>query len=232
MTKETIISKVKKLLAKSRRTTFPKESAAFLGKAQSMMLQHKIDEAELDISDDESPEKDELQLNEEDLNKKQLATWKAMLSQTLSKHNGCYVYQEGGRIVITGKKSDVDAVRYLYQYCIRQIDKLTKLDCSGTGKTYSNNFRIGCVYAIRNSIEREMEIKKQEYANNERALTVINASAIDVAKAREEAEKDIELKNTKKRVVYDKVAQSRGREAGSNIYNGSRVKVGNQKLLT
>lgn len=232
MTKETLIEKINKLLAKANCSSIsPEESAAFFGKAHSLMLEHKIEQAELDLSEDETPETEEEQLNQEDKGKRKLATWKAQLGLVLSKANGCFIYQSGSRIVLTGKKSDTDTVRYLYQYCVNEIDRLTATFASGYGRTYSNNFRLGCVDAIRQAIKAEVEAKKQKYASNERALVVINQAPISAAEAERHVRSGQRLSRSARRSRYDGGARSAGQEAGSNIYGGSRRRVGNQRLI-
>ena len=232
MTKVTLIEKINKLLAKAKcESISPEESAAFFGKAHALMLEHKIEQAELDLTEDENPETEEEQLNSEDKGKRKLATWKAQLGLVISKANGCFIYQNGSRIVLTGKKSDTDTVRYLYQYCIREIDRLTKVHASGNGRTYSNNFRLGCVDAIRQAIKAEVEAKKQKYAANERALVVLNQAPISAKEAERHVKGSTRLSRTRKSSRYDEGARSAGREAGSNIYGGSRRRVGNQKLI-
>lgn len=232
MVKETLIEKISKLLSKAKcKSITPEESAAFFAKAHSLMLEHKIEQSELDLNEDEEHQTEEEQLNSEDKGKSKLATWKAQLGVVLSKANGCFIYQSTSRIILTGKKSDTDTVRYLYDYCIREIDRLTKAHASGYGRTYANNFRLGCVDAIRQAIKAEVEAKKQKYASNERALVVINQAPILAKEAERHARGAARLSKTRRSSRYDEGAREAGRQAGSNIYGGSRVRVGNQRLL-
>lgn len=232
MNKETIIEKIQKLLAKAEGTNNPNESAAFFGKAQALKIQHQIDEAELECFTSEEEFKTEAEpLNTEDKGKRQVATWKASLGIVLTKNNGCFLYQSGPRLVITGKPSDVATVRYMYSYCVGQINRITKANCKGLGATYANNFRLGCVDAIHKAINMEIKAKKEQYSGNERALVVIDKVLVDAKQAESFVRAGANLRQKASNSRYNSNARSHGRQAGSGIYGGSSTRIGNQKLL-
>ena len=218
MTKESLIEKVQKLLAKANgEGTTPQESAAFLAKAKKMMTEHRIEQHSLDsvFTDNENP------LDESG----RMATWKCQLAMNLSIHNGCFIVRsKGGRktsLVLTGKAENMGLVKALYSYCVAEIDRLTKKLAYNQGKVYTNNFRLGCVEAINDAIIEEVKRQKEYYQNNERALVVINQTPIDLEEAREYAQNNMRLRRGQgSRFRHDSSGRNAGYNAGSSIYGG------------
>jgi hypothetical protein len=232
MTEEkTIIEKVRKLLAKANGTTNSHEAAAFLGKAQALQLQHKIDTMDLEYVEELCQMQSE-PLNQQDRGRCNVPTWKGNLANVLATANGCYVYEDSGKIMLTGKPSDCDAVRYLYAYCVIQINGLVDSLGSGLGRTYYNNFRLGCVEAIELAIERETELMRQHYHSNERALMTLNQIVVCYNAAKRLVTSKISITKKSNRSSIDEDALGQGRAAGSRIYNKSNVTIGNQRLLS
>jgi len=225
-----IVEKIRKLLAKANGTTNANEAAAFLGKAQALQLQHRIDMMELRYVEEVCQIQSE-PLNQQDLGKRSVARWKGFLANVLAEANGCYMYADGEKIMLAGKSSDCDTVRYLYAYCVNQIDALVYSLESGLGRTYYNNFRIGCVQAISSAITSETALMREHHNANERALMMLNQVAVDHETARRLVTSTMSISTSATRSRLDKEAQKLGREAGSSIYNRSNVRIGNQRLL-
>lgn len=216
------ISLVKKLLSVAERSTFPEESAVAFAKAQALITKHKIDKAILDnFKEEEALIKDIL--NKEDYGKSKRTTWKGSLAGVLSKYNGCYVVWMGPALSIFGKEDDVRTVQYLYEYCSKEIDRLTKLNCSGYGRTYCNNFRFGCITAIGDAIKAERDKIMAEYADNVRALVVVDQDASN-AKRFALTKLGGGVRKLKANMRGDNEARLMGMLAGSNIYKGKGSK--------
>lgn len=227
---ESVIQKIQKLLKLAEKTTFPAEAANATAKAQALMDKHKITLGSIDSVEKESPQifKDSA-LNEEDSTRR-LARWKWSLASSLNRHNGVWAYSSGGQIICVGTPSNVSAVRYLYAYCINQIESLTRASCKGQGAIYANNFRLGCVDAIAEALrkEREQTLRRaREEAADSRELIVVNNAIAAMQKEQREAENYArgQMKFTSsgsRGGRSDSNARSAGKQAGAAIYGGQR----------
>jgi len=221
-----IAKKIKKLLSLSEGSSFPEEAATALAKAQELMTRFKVDQATLNnVDETDEPIRDfyESPVNQEDAGKRKLATWKWSLVSTLNRYNGVYAFCSGAKIILVGKTTDVNTVRYLYDYCRREIDRLTTANCKGQGRTYANNFRLGCVDAVKEALKIEQEKLRSEFekANNERGLVVLDKVLVTAKHAKMFATKKFRLKNgSGSSWAGSASARSAGRAAGSSIYKG------------
>ena len=217
-----IMKKISKLMKKAKDSaSTPEESALFLAKAQGLMLEHKISLSELE--DHDEPLKQGIRLNTEDASKKKVAYWKKYLAAILCKHNGCFIFQSGNKLSLAGKESNLRAVEYLYKYCLEEIDRITKLNTKGLGRTYANNFRYGCVDAIRDAMKEEIKAKREHYAKNEKALVVLDNVLVEAQQAETFVKTKVNLRtsNAKSGRAHNG-ARQHGRDAGANIYGPSR----------
>ncbi len=227
MNESSIIRKIQGLLKIAERSTFPDEAASALSKAQALMLEHKIEADSMGETDNEQVKSFNEPLNAD--HGKMLASWKMRLAMVLTKNNGCYCYTSGGRIVLVGKPSNADRVRWLFGHCVKSTDKLTKLHCQGEGRTYANNFRLGCIDAIATSIETEKAnlIKKLQDNCNERGLVVISQLPIESREARRHLIGKVKLTSKASgQSRYNHSARSHGQRIGSAIYNGNKRSIG------
>lgn len=223
---EEFVSKIKKLFAMAQSTEFEEEAASFIGKANALMLQYKVTHADIDAHSDDpinifynSP------LNEEDANKGALARWKAVLSLYITQENGCYAFYRGSNIILVGKPDNVANCRYIYEYCVSAVDNLAKNNCRGQGRTYTNNFRLGCVDAIRESmvLERKAYLETLSAAVAERALLVLNKVAQEHKESSDFANSKLNLRTkASHRSKYDGEARRHGRKAGESVYKGKQ----------
>jgi len=223
----TIINKVQKLLALSQATS-PEEAASAIAMAQRLMDKHDICEAVLDEMSGEEPA-EEVKRWDEPLAVSR-ATWKGQLCRVLCDANGCFTYKNKtrGTFGIVGKESNVTTVRYMYRYCERAIDLLAVRQ-EGGGKTWINNYRMGCVSAIRDSIEAQQQAlrdKLRSDAVGTSALVPLN-SAIALVDQRLREAQEFAAQNLKihdappPKVRLDREAFATGHMDGGNIYAGA-----------
>jgi hypothetical protein len=225
-----LLDKLNKLFALAERSTYPEEAASALAKAQTLMTQHKITKAMLDEHDEEeeaiqtymnSP------LNEEDRGKLKKANWKSTLAFYLTQFNGCHVFTNGPKIIITGRPSNVDTVRYLYKYCIKEIDRLTKRHCRGKGRTYANNFRYGCIKAIHEAMKFEQEELEQQAQRDKKELVVVSKvlqkMREDHLASKHAAHNAFNLGRQSASFRGSTAGRNAGYSAGQSIYNGRRA---------
>lgn len=183
MTTDEIIDKIAKLLRLSKSPNV-NEAALAAAKAQEMMDKYRIDAAAVDVNGDgqknpDEPIEDYTKTEPLDKLGRKGASWKSILAGGLGRVNNCRSYRSWARnehgayhqvLGIVGRKSDVQVVRYMYQYLVREIDRLTKELAHGNGRSFCNAFRLGAVATVR---ERLQEAKaKTEREMREQAETM------------------------------------------------------------
>lgn len=229
MKEEEVKRKIAKLFKLAGNNNSKAEVASAIAKVQALMLEHKITKCKLNLEENEE-DKIHYDLNREDANNKNVATWKKRLALIIGKQNGVYVFTSGSNIAMVGKDSNVENVRELYNQCFKSIDYLTKKEAHGKGRVYANNFRLGCVDAIQESIrEEELSIRehlrKKAEKEGERALVVLSKALIKIDNhlpaAKSYALSKVRLVKRSSRSRYDCTARSHGKHSGSNIYNSA-----------
>jgi hypothetical protein len=233
MNESDVMRKVKSLLRLGESSN-ENEAAVAIGKAQALMEQHSISQAMLETpaEEDAGP----IRAWEDPLAKK-TGRWQGSLSVYLSRANGCQVYRSQGFLRIIGRAPNVQTVRYLFSYCSHEIERLTNQH-RGNGRTWLNNFRLGCVEAIHDSIKREraairdsMRQKAETQNSDGRALMVVNRAIVKVDNEYQEALAFGRYKlglraGSSSRSTYDPGARETGRKAGASIYSGNRARIG------
>lgn len=233
------IERIKALLAKEGAGgTTPEEVAAALAAANRLLEREGLERAQLEL--DGAEETEEPQVFTEPLDaSKRVTMWRGDLAMALAQARGCFVYKSRGLgIMIVGTPSSASTVRYLYSYCVREIDRITSLEASGMGKVYANSFRLGCNDAIRTAINAEREKVRAEeraaVANDCTALVSLDKAIArldnEQASAQARAEESLRLKNAQStRYSVDASARVAGQRAGAGIYPGTG---GNAQLGT
>ncbi len=228
-----VMKKVKKLLALGQSDNVH-EAALAIARAQQLMERHRISQAMLDISgsvDEEKPTNDGEPLYQN----RKMDLWRQRLAVIISTANGCFVWKERAtagsppKINIIGKASNVAKARYLFQYCLNEVLRLVNVEAKGKPYAYRNNFRIGCVDAIRDAIERERQALREEMLRNsvdanQHALVVRSMALVDADAANARAALNLSFGKAR-RVHYtnDNGARAHGQRAGSSIYPGGNA---------
>lgn len=242
--KPDVIRKIKSLLEKQgAEGTTPQEVAASVGAAMRLMEKHGITQAMLELESTSEPVEladifDVPLAGEEG---KSLITWKLRLASVIASSQGCYNWVHGGAIKLAGRPSDVDAVRYLFTYCAKEVSRIAKQHGRGNGKTWNNNFKIGCVDAIALAIENEKHAERAEQraaaARVAGALVLVN-NAIAKVDARYQEAKNIAHTKLKFGCARSAVnsrtdygAREAGRAAGADIYPGQRKQISGGRMI-
>jgi len=232
---EALLRKVKSLLRLGQSPN-ANEAAVALGKAQALMDEHSISQAMLE-NQPEQEDAGPIQNWEDPLGKKS-GRWQGYLAVSLCRSNGCMVYRIGNVLKIVGRSGNTQTVRYLFLYCTKEINRLTRLHGAGNGRTWCNNFRLGCVEAIRKSIKTEQErlrdsMRKRasQENSNGRALMVVNQAIMKVDTEYKQvaafAAANLRLgRSGSSYSRFDSGARSAGRTAGAGIYRGNRQAIG------
>lgn len=227
---EHIVSKVQKLLRLSTANSNAEEAASAAAKAQQLINEHNLSAAMLAIEGSE-PVPDEPIVNFSDAPLHAapiLKRWRGQLAMTIAKHNGCMVWRRAGNLMIVGRPSDAETVRYLFAWLERETERLTHASGAGRGTTWRDNFRIGVVEAIAEKLKAQhASFTRQARVDNPHALV-----KVDQALARIEARTTSVERWTKEhlklragsscRSTYDKTAREMGRAAGRSINVGTR----------
>lgn len=225
------IEKAVKLLRLSTSSN-PHEAALAASRAQEIIDRFNIEAAALALdgkpTEPDEPVKDFASDPLDD----SFATWKWRFLATLVKLNGCKAYRSNG-LVLVGRPSDVQTVRYFYAWLVREIDTLARKECKGNGRVYSNNWRIGCAETVaerlrgqqkatRQAVVHEIETGSLPLEYKKLALVRVNAA---LAKVDEKlADVDAFCKanlNSRQcsghRITGHASAREAGRKAGYNI---------------
>lgn len=225
MTHAEAVSKALRLLRLAQSDN-PHEAALAAAKAQEIIDRYKltgIGEGS-EIPEEESIKDFEAPLESLTGN---FIRWRTALASTLAKVNQSRVYLKAATrtLQIVGRPSDAETVRYMYQYLVREIERLTAVHAKGNGKTWANNFRLGIVDEIRDRLAEQREATAS-------AMRIESPSAIvkiDQSLVRMEAqsaavetwmEENLKLRASYTRARHDYGAREAGRKAGREINLG------------
>jgi hypothetical protein len=232
-----VLEKIKKLLRLAASDN-PNEAALAAAKAQELMDRHKLNQAMLATPSE--PEEGVVHFDDPDdaldtFGGKRV-TWKDSLSAGLAKYNGCFIYVDNRtrgeiRLVIVGRPSDVQTVRYLYAFCVREIERLTRAQGPGHGRTWTNNYRRGCVASIYEALHEqrksfEGQARTEAAHSGSSALVKVNTALAKIDSRYKEAEESLKkvmkLRAGKEsQARHDSGAYERGKRDGATINLGA-----------
>lgn len=180
MEQEQVLRKVRKLLRLGDSPNV-NEAALAMKRAHELMEKHSIEQAMLAVEDGDeqgSIEEEEIRTWNDPLFSSGrlngiIPSWKANLGHVIAVYHGARVYSQGARIMLVGQASAVQTVRYLFDFCVSEIDRLAKRECSGEGRVYFNNFRRGAVYAINESLTAARNAARDEMRRSAGAGTAL-----------------------------------------------------------
>lgn len=181
-----IIEKVKKLLALSNSPN-ENEAAVAQAKAAELMLKYSISQDSINTEEKKEDEPVKTFIFEEGEGNK--VTWKGSLAGTIARFFNCEIYWRGSSIMFIGRKSDNDAVKYLYLAIGNQIQELTEyfwirqgIKSGIHGKTWKQSFRFGCVDTLAKRFAAQKQQIIQEYKAAGTSLVVYDKLALQVHK--------------------------------------------------
>lgn len=193
------------------------EAASAAKLAQKLLLEHKLSIADIE----EQSEISEFLLD--DFNERAI-TWRSYLATVVCEANStaCFVsnsWHNGAKkcsLRIVGKPNDVEIAKYFYLHLSSEIERLCKFymaSGAGTGKTWSNSFKLGAAKAIADKLA---EAKKE-------VIITASSSAIvrldgELAVVKDWLTQKVKLKKGKpSHFTCDNSAYSSGYKAGKNI---------------
>lgn len=238
MTHDEALERVQKLLrlAKSDNAN---EAATAAAMAQRLIDLHKLDVAALKDESAAEPIEDKHEPID-----RQYSTWRARLAVNIATLNGAKCYRDGKALCLVGRKSDVQTVRYLYQWLTQEVERLADNQPSGLGKTWYNNFRLGVIETLIVRLEEQKKATEKEAMTNafntggQLAASNVGAAIVRVAQDSAAVEKWAEdnmklRRGSSSRSNYDDGARQQGRRAGHSVGlggNGRSMGAGASRL--
>lgn len=250
------LEKIKKLLRLAQSDN-EHEAALAAAKAQELMDRHQIEQAMLSLDGvaEEEDEEDIVHFSDredalDDFGSKTV-TWKGSLGMNIAEHNACTVYYashqvyggpETKRLVIVGRPTDVATVRYLYAYCVREIERFVLERGVGHGRTWYNNYRMGIVSAIGTTLRKQREamrkgIQKEARARGGAAIVKVSSAIAKVDAKQRELEtwvkRNLRLRHTSASYTSNRSAFDAGLKDGAtiNMSGGKSLGAGARKRL-
>lgn len=237
MTYQEAIEKAAKLLRLATSSN-PHESALAASRAQEIIDRYKLTDVSADLSGSQ-PDEPIRDFGADPLDcGRKLDRWRWYLFLGIADGNQCkgYLSNKGG-IAIVGRPSDVNTVRYFYTWLTREVNRLADRDCTGYGRTYRNNFRLGVVDTVRQKLKAQFAETiakvKQEAAEadalqlaagdtSSMALVRVNSAVARIERRTVEVaswmKKNLNLHSSRRSSgAYDPGARSAGRAAGNEI---------------
>ncbi len=227
---QSVIDKVQKLLALSKKNANVHESAAAMAAANKLIDEYRLSESQLDSFQEEEILEDQDNVYE----CSRITSWKSELVCGLAKHYGCCIinkksYRKNNYKLI-GRQSDINIVKYMFSWLILEIDRLSQIASSNenynksSGKIFANSF---CIGAVRGVID---QLKK----SRQDITTSSNLTGIVKLDERYNQSNNFlkQMYNTKKSVSYNKSliderAYINGKSKGSNIHLGAGLNAAN-----
>jgi hypothetical protein len=161
---ETVVSKVRALLAKAESTDYPAEAEALSAKAQELITRHAIDRALLEPDGDDEPVARRVHIDEP------YAAAKSTLLARVASANGCRaVWSEAlGFATVFGHRDDIDTVELLHASLLVQATRAIAAlgrDAAPGARTRSRGFRRAFLFGFAAQIgERLRDAAARETA--------------------------------------------------------------------
>lgn len=246
-----VIARIQKLRELAGNNTNEHEAASAAAAAAKLIDRFQLSEMDLQLKGDKNAEP--IVEGEVPLHKTGRAMlWVGFLAMTLCEHYGCTgywnhvndaeeVFAKNPNAVrdsykafkMVGRQSDMDIVRYMFDWLHPVIVYLMKLNASGRGMKYSQNYAYGVVQGIKNQLQLEhKEAKVEAAANNQSQAMVLLDSRLALSESHlKSTVKGLHTKRS--HLGYDPNARARGVTAGESIrLTKGLPSGGSNKLLT
>jgi hypothetical protein len=218
---ESIKEKIRKLLTLASSTNNPGEADVAFTKAQLLMDLHRIERC--DIEEEKEP-----YIKEEDpiVEGKRIPRWKIDLGIVIATYNNCYavLYKGffGTRLILFGRKEDIEHVRWVFGYCVVQLNTYASVGCIGHDRSFKSSWLVGAVAGIRAKLAEGRRMAASQSGDVNTGLVKLN----------DEFNKVKAFANS-----LDLITSSRAKTSSidSNAYNsgfktGKNVDIGQHKL--
>ena len=173
MSSDKVLDKIRKLLRLAEGAGSEGEAAAAAGAAARLMAEHEVAMADLDAGEVADPEDSELVGEESVDTTGKIVPWRGSLAHSAARlfgcrmFYGCHLRGMGVPYRVVGRPRDIGAVRYTYQYLVREVERLATMawECQElefklaamrgetvygreTAATWKTSFRLGAATTI------------------------------------------------------------------------------------
>jgi len=208
------------------------EAALAAAKAQEIIDRYNLSTEDMEYGDKaKEPEENITDFSNDPLHEVcQVDTlWTLRLAYVVSELNGCrsffHTKASGSAVVkIIGRPSDVQTVRYLFNYLESEVRRITRLECKGRSRRYQIDFRTGVVDTINHKLQQQRQqtfTEVQSEAPNAMALVRVQTSIVKIeqkVKSVDQWMKDnLKLREPKFRKQADWTARQHGQVAGEQV---------------
>lgn len=174
MERDRVLDKIRKLMAKAADPCNVHEAAAAAEAAQRLMLLHKIEEGDVAgfTPEEEDPITDIDLLA--DSRQKSPTSWQQILLGAVARSCSCRLIvspsrqRHKGALRVFGRRSELDAVRYLYAMLVQQIHQLCERWADelpyDVERRDRNAFRFGAACTIRQRLAEARQTQEREVA--------------------------------------------------------------------
>lgn len=160
-----IIDRIQKLLKLAANAGNEHEAALAAERAAQMMAEHEIHEAQLSLDGSNEPRTPEAidRAYRVTTTGKRVA-WHMRVTRAVARSYGAKAYWHGGKVVLFGRLSAVQAATYTSQYLMREIERVTDAEAptrskniveGGYSKSFRNAFRLGCASRIAARLDQK-----------------------------------------------------------------------------
>ena len=226
-----IIEKIKKLLNLSKSAN-EHEAANAAAVAASLMAQHQISVASL--GEEEDAAAISVGTFKIDASGHRKVTWKGRLAFGVASSFGCQYYWSGAHPTMVGRSSDVDAVKYIYMYLVREVNRLAEESWEAyrfndfeSARAYKTSFRTGASMIVQ---QRLQESRKENLAKEKVDAGLLKMNAIVKVEGDDRAIKEFYKdlsKNFRPFKASNTVGSITGLNAGKNA--GKGINLGGNK---
>ena len=180
---DSLINRVRKLLALADNNSDIHEAEAAMAKAQQLIARHNISEELLkaEVGDTSYGDVETVLI----FHSGRVATWLAILAEKLAEVNGCIGYTSPKQgIMLVGEQQDIGLVKIMFDYLNDEVVRLCKAACSkrnmnkSTGRVFANRFKVGASDALCARLDKIHQQTRQEAVANlpegSYSLTLVN----------------------------------------------------------
>lgn len=229
-----IVEKVQKLLALSKSSN-ANEAAAAAAKANMLIDQYRLSEADLEASSEV-----EMEPIEEDpdfvYESGKITQWKHSLVMALSKHYGCAVWNDTSyatgrktsRYRLVGKRSDIGITRYMFTWLMMECQRLADKEAKGCGRVFVASYCQGFVNGVSDQLKASRTEAQKDATSN--AIIKIDARWQASYDAMHKMHNLVKTRASSQAHI-DPTAFGMGRQQGASLHLGARMSSGGTKLL-
>jgi hypothetical protein len=215
-----VVDKIRKLLAKSHSANVH-EASIFAAKAQELMRAHRVSEAMLEVPP-EIQVHDTLRAGDPIDNLGEGFGWIMFLLDKIAENNNCVAFAHTHHqtrhttMHLIGDRSDVEGVRYLYQFLKDEVEQIANGFCGIEPTPFRLNFCIGAVARIDYMMKEANRKAKRAEAYSQNALVAADRSLVVKGKVDTHA-KDLGIESITPEIDRDDRARQWGFELASDL---------------